>query len=328
MKSVPYLQLGSIKTDVQLMKLLPSDIARRYHALPVGTAGGKITIAMASPEDATASAAVASAIGAPVCFVKANPREIDQRLDELWQYHSIHRLRILFWSPVSGSETKLLPYSLALAKLLEADLKQADIPLEDCQSFTKLIFEFEQSRPDLVIVQSNALQILEVSVTKVAASKIISQIPTSVLIAKNPRWPLATILLALPNGEYSNHPAANWAVQIAGSSRAVVTVLPLLTTTSGLNKSIDLHSMQTLLKTKNPLGQKMRFIAQQFSEEGIKGAFKLREGEPQDQLRCEILASDPDLVIIATELQDYLWIADEVFAPLLESVNCPILISS
>jgi len=329
MKSIPYLQLDCIKTDVQLMKLLPLDIARRYHALPVAAAGGKITIAMASPEDTTASAAVASAIGTPVCFVQANPKEIEQRLDEIWPQIPTRRPRLLFWSPISDSETTLLNYALSLADLLEANLEQVDITLEDAQSFAKLILAVERSRPDLVIFQAHNLPLLEQVLPDFASQKMTEQAPTSILIAQNPQWPLATILLVLPDGGAADNPAINWTIQFARASQAAVSVLPLLPPSSSLQGATTKHSAQTLLQTKDLLGQKMRHIAQRFSEDGIKGSFKLREGEPQDQLRCEISGSDPDLVIIAAEQQNYLWqwAPGNQFMLLLESINRPVLIS-
>ena len=329
MKNIPYLRLDSIKTDIQLMKLLHPDVARRYRALPIGTAGGKITIAMASPEDATASDAVASAIGAPVCFVQANPKEIEQRLDEIWPQIPTHRPRLLLWSPILGSESTLRTYSLSLANLLEADLEQVDISLRDAQSFTKLMLEVERICPDLIIFQAQNLPLLERVLPNFVSKKSTGQAPTSVLIAQNLRWPLATILLVLPDGDASDNPAINWTMQFARTSQTAISVLPLLPPTSGLQGAVVRHSVQTLLQTKDLLGQKMRHIAQRFSEDGIKGSFKLREGEPQDQLRCEISVSDPDLVIIAAEQQSYLWkwASGNQFVPLLESINRPVLIS-
>ena len=84
MNGILYLHLDRIKTDPQLMRLLPSKIALRYHALPVATDGNQITIAMASPEDIAAADAVSSAIGVSTCFVQADPKKIDQCLSKIW----------------------------------------------------------------------------------------------------------------------------------------------------------------------------------------------------------------------------------------------------
>jgi len=329
MKSVPYLQLDCIKTDVQLMRLLPSDIARRYHALPVATAGGKITIAMAYPEDTTASDAVASVIGLPVCFVKANLKEIEQRLDEIWPQAPSHRPRLLLWSPISGSEAKLLSYSHSLANQLDTDLEQVDISVHDSQSFTNLILAVERIRPDLVIFQTLTKPLLGIFLSNFASSRTTEQTPTSLLIAQNPRWPLATILIVFPENGTVDNLAINWTIQLARASQTAVSVLPLLSTSSSLKTVANHRSVQTLLKTKDPLGQKIRHIAQRFSEDGIKGSFKLREGGPQDQIRSEILASNPNLVIIAADQQSNFWqcVSADQFFTLFDSIKCPVLIS-
>ena len=205
-----------------------------------------------------------------------------------------------------------------------------DITLEDAQSFGKLILAVERSRPDLVIFQAHNLPLPEQVLPDFASQKMTGQAPTSILIAQNPRWPLATILLVLPDGGPIDNPAINWTIQFARASQAAVSVLPLLPPSSSLQGAAARHSVQSLLQTKDPLGQKLRHIAQRFSDDEIKGSFKLREGEPQDQLRCEILVSDPDLVIIAAEPQSYLWqwVYGNQFVPLLVSINCPVLISS
>ena len=329
MKNIPYLCLDSIETDIQLMKLLSPEIARRYHALPIATAGGKITIAMACPEDTTASDAVASVIGVPVCFVQANPKEIEHRLDEIWPPLPMHRSRLLLWSPISDSEIVLLAYALSLTNLLEADLEQVDVSLKDSQSFSKLILAVERTHPELVIFQAHNLPLLEQVLSDFAFPKTTGKAPNSMLIVQNPMWPLATILLVLPDDETADNPAVNWTVQFACASQASVSVLPVLPPSSGLRGTTARHSVQTLLQTKNPLGKKMRHIAQRFSKDGIKGSFKLREGESLDQLRSEILVSNPDLVIIAAEHKSCLWqwISEKHFMSLLESINCPVLLA-
>ncbi|MBC8497122.1 MAG: hypothetical protein ISS57_07705 [Anaerolineales bacterium] len=324
MNGIPYLRLDRIKTDPQLMRLLPPEVALHYHALPVATDGSRITIAMASPEDLAASAAVSSAINAPICLVQADPKEIDQRLAEIWLQNPTPRLRLLLWSPTMTAAVRLQPYAQALAKLLDADLEQADFPWQGVQSFAELNHAADQVRADLIISQAPSSSLLKQVLLDSATQKLIDRLPASVIIAHNPRWPLAKILLALPDGDAANDPAIDWAVQLARSSHARVTVLPLL-----MYGTFIQHSLQVLLEANDPMGQKMRGIARRFTEDEIKGAFKLRDGVPQDQLRQEILASDPDLVIIAAEPQDCLWcwIAGELVSPLLAWANRPVLIS-
>ena len=48
------LNIAHLKPNPQVVHLLPSELAHRYHALPVAIDGERLTVAMAHPEDETA----------------------------------------------------------------------------------------------------------------------------------------------------------------------------------------------------------------------------------------------------------------------------------
>ena len=54
MAMASFLELGLVKSYKSVMRLIPPEIAYRYHALPVATDGNMITVAMAVPEDSQA----------------------------------------------------------------------------------------------------------------------------------------------------------------------------------------------------------------------------------------------------------------------------------
>lgn len=329
MNTIPYLHLDCIKIDHQLMKLLPPEVAYRYHALPVATDGSRITVAMASPENSIASAAVTSAIGVPICLVQADPHEIAKRLAELWPQNPASRLRLLLWYPTVATDATLETYAQSLAEFLDADLVQVNIPGRGVKSFADLICAVEQIHPDLIIFQThNPAQKNRVLLDN-ATQKQIDRLPTSLIIPQNPRWPVTKILLTIPDGDTKDESAIRWTIQIARSGQSEVTVLPLLPPVPGWYGSFIQHSVQALLVANDPMGQKMRLIARRFSDDKIKGTFKLREGEPLAQLRNELLASDPDLVIIPSTPHSCLrrWMTGDLVNPLLGWVNRPVLIS-
>jgi len=330
MNTIPYLQLDCIHTDQNLMKLLPSEIAYRYHALPVASDGNQITVAMASPEDLTASIAVSSAIGAPICLVKADPKEIYQRLDELWQQNPEPKLRILHWSPTSTTAVALDPFTQSLVELLDADLIQVGIPWKGVKSFKDLISVTDQIRPDLTILQSNNPSNLKRILLNKTIHKHIGRLPAVLIIPQTPRWPLEKILLVLPDGDSEDKSAIHWTIQIARSGQSAVTVLPLLPPVPIFYGSFIQYSTKALLTADDPMGQKMRVIGERFKADAINGSFKLRDGEPLDQLSCELLATNPDLVIFASTPHSCLrrWMTGDLFAPLMERTNRPLLISN
>ena len=129
--------------------------------------------------------------------------------------------------------------------------------------------------------------------------------------------------MALPDGDAHVHSAINWTIQLARPCQSSVTVLPLLPPVPSWYGSFIRHSTQALLAAEDPMGQKMRLIAKRLSEDKINGAFKLREGEPPDQLQNELQNSDPDLVIFASTPHSCLryWMTEDIVTPLLWQGN-------
>ena len=329
MNTIPYLHLDCIKIDHDLKRLLPQEVAYRYCALPVAQDGNRITVAMAYPDDRNASAAVISAIGGPICLVQADPQEIEKRLAELWPQNPESRLRLLLWSSTTATAVSLDSYAQSLTKLLDADLIQINIPWRGVKSINELSCVAEQIRPDLIIFQLHNPAHLKRMLLDSIIQKQIDRLPASVIIPQNPRWPLAKILLTIPDCDSEEESAIRWAVQLARSGQTAVTVLPLLPSVPGWYGSFIQHSLQALLEAEDPMGLKMRSISKRFSEDEINGTFKLREGEPLNQLRYELLTSDPDLVIIPSSPHNTLrrWMTGDLVNPLLAWADRPILIS-
>lgn len=329
MNTIPFLHLDRIETNHQLMRLLSPEVACRCRALPVAIEGNRVTVAMASPEDKIACDSVISAIGKSICLVQADPQEIDQRLAELWPQNPEPRLRLLLWSPTNTTSVSLETYAQSLAKLIDADLVQVDIPWRSEKSITELSCVADQICPDLIIFQINNPSQFNRMLIDTKIQKQITRLPSSVIIAQYPRWPLAKILLILPDGDAEDESTVRWAVKLANSSESAVTVLPLLPPVPGWYGSFVQHSVQALLAANDPMGKKMCSIAQRFSYDEIIGTFKLREGEPLNQIRDELLSSDPDLVIIPSSHHNSLrrWMLGDLVRPLWGWVNRPVLIS-
>ena len=79
-----YLALDEVAEDPQVARRLPPDLAWRLHALPVAEDNGRITVAMANPDDPNARDAVIAALGAVACVVRADPSLIDLHLARIW----------------------------------------------------------------------------------------------------------------------------------------------------------------------------------------------------------------------------------------------------
>jgi len=87
-----YLELNRLEPNLQLARLLPPDLALRYHALPVAKDGERITVAMADPNDVKAREAVLTTLGKSTCIVQADVNAIDGLLEDLWHENINHTL--------------------------------------------------------------------------------------------------------------------------------------------------------------------------------------------------------------------------------------------
>jgi hypothetical protein len=89
------------------------------------------------------------------------------------------------------------------------------------------------------------------------------------------------------------------------------------------------YTVSSLLASNDPLGEKMRWIAQRLTTEEVGGAFRIRDGPPLEQLHSEVLDSDTDLVAIKAEPQNHLWrwLVGEVVNNLFVWLDRPLLIT-
>jgi len=329
MNTAQHLRLESIKTNPQLVRLLPPEVARRYHALPVATDGSRITVAMASPEDTAAAEAVSSAIGAPTCLVQADPQEIDQRLAEIWPQDPAPRLRLFVWIPAAETDPTLRPYAQAMADLLQADLKQVSFTWSGVKSLDAFVREAENFRPDLIIFQIPAPLRMKRLLVDMTVNKLLDRLAASLLVVKNPRWPLRKMLLVIRDSSGPNEAAVEWVIRLAHCSHAAVTVMPLLPPVPQMYGSYIHYSLPSLLTSNDPLGEKMRRIARHMTAEEVNASFKIRDGHPLEQLRYEVFDSDTDLVVIEAEPQHCLWqwLFGEVVNNLFAWFDRPLLIT-
>ena len=101
--------------------------------------------------------------------------------------------------------------------------------------------------------------------------------------------------------------SVDWVIRLAHCSHAAVTVLPLLPPVPQMYGPLIRYSLPSLLNSSDPLGVKMREIAQRLKNEEVEGIFKIRDGDPLEQLRCEVSDRNTDLVVIDAEPRNHLW---------------------
>ena len=198
-------------------------------------------------------------------------------------------------------------YYQALADLLQADCKQVDFKWDGVKSFDTFVSEVENFHPDLIVFHIHTPPVMKRLLIDFAVNKLIERLTASILVVKDPCWPLERVLLVLRDGIGSDEAAVDWVVRLAHSSHAAVTVLPLLPPVPQMYGPLIRHNLPSLLNSGDPLGVKMREIAQRLKNEEVEGIFKIRDGDPLEQLRCEVSDKDTDLVVIDAKPRNHLW---------------------
>jgi nucleotide-binding universal stress UspA family protein len=325
-----HLTLDGLTVNRRLARRLAPVVACRYHALPVAEANGHITVAMANPDDPAAREAVASALGAPSYLVKGSSAVIDALLAELWPGVLQRSPRLLVCAHANPVADEVSHYALALGDLLDARVghfcPKAELP-NLCEA---LVREVERSEYDLVAwgepEQSLGRQLL----SGPAYCQALERVPTSLLIVRRPRLPLRRLLLIVRGQEIDNL-ALNWTVQLAqpsGANVAVLVVVPPVPVMYEHCKRMQL-SLDALLTTDTPLGQQMRRVARCLVDWEIEGRLRLRQGDPEMQIRSEIVEGDYDLITIATQSRDRWerWLVRDQIISLLRWADRPVLVA-
>lgn len=327
MTTYPYLELDCIYIDNSVMKMLPPEIAYRYHALPVATDGKKVTVAMAAPGDQVASRAVKAVIGAPVCLIQADVEEIDNRLTEVWPDNT-PPLKFLFW-PQTKETNRSYNIAKGIARSLQSNLVRIECPGMGKESLVGLQEAIQQEQPDLLILEANHPSKLCNELTGRKLSKVETRRPDLLFLPPKSNLPLKKLLLVLPNNADGFAEASFWVLRLSQTIRVDVTILPVLPPVPLCYGSFLQHSLGSLLEGNDPLGKNMRLLSKQFSRESISAHYKLREGDPFNQIRDEIIISDPDLIIMpATPRQgrEY-WFCTDLAGILFKCLTKPILIT-
>ncbi len=310
-------------------KLLPPEVARQYHALPISFDGHQVTVAMSSPDDPAASTMVSSSLGRPVCFVRADLSAIDHRLAEIWPGNPDAARKLLVWAACSPAEQALNRYAERLAELLHAYIYRFEPPAQPKDTLRELNFALAEFQPDLLIACPPGAAMTRSTMKSGLAPRFLNRLPVSTLIARTACWPLKKILLVLIDSSPSSDRAIEWAGSLARPSRAEVSVLPVLPPVPPIYGDGLQHHVPQLLTANDPFGQTARRIAGHFSDTGIQATFRLRQGDPADQILAEMAASNPDLVILAAEDPRPLYraLTGSLLKPVLQAANCPVLIA-
>jgi nucleotide-binding universal stress UspA family protein len=298
----PYLALDELATDPKLARRLPVDLARRFHALPLAEEKGRVTVAMADPEDAAAREAIERVLGPALYLVQADVATIDTLVAEIWGEEANRPLRLVVIDAPTPATATVWNYARTLAGLLGADLSRLDLECVD-----DISREGERSERDLVIVDETdhplIRRLLPVPTERApvgVARRDPLPMPSALLAVRRPRWPLRRLLLLLC-GEERDYAAAGWVLRLArqcGSAVTVLALVPPVPATNGRRAGTD-QGLPGLLSSETRLGRQIRTVARRLVNSGIDGTLRLRQGASDGQIEGEVAEGDYDLVAVA-----------------------------
>jgi nucleotide-binding universal stress UspA family protein len=324
-----HLSIDHLTVNPRLGRCLPATVAWRYHALPIAKDNDHFTVAMANPYDETACRAIAASLGSQPYVVKGSQAIIDQQLAQLWPDEAQHTpLNILVYHQDCPFAGEVKTYAKRISHLINGKLTH--LQPEPTQADFKALMEKAGCDQDLVIFGEQDQSLIQRILAGPSGCKAAERLPTSVLIARQPRWPLNRILL-ITRGYISDNMAVDWLVRLAQPSRAKTTVLALIPTSPGMYQRAATtmpHGLADWLATDTPLGHQLRRISQQLANWDIEGRLHFRQGTPSEQIQVEVADGDYDLIVMAADPDDW-WerrLLGEVVSPLLHKADRPVLV--
>jgi nucleotide-binding universal stress UspA family protein len=183
---------------------------------------------------------------------------------------------------------------------------------------------------DLVVIDDSQPSWWQRLLNQTAACRILKKIHSSVLFARDPRWPLRHILIVVRIHE-SDELALTWAERLAVPSNAKVTVMPIVPPFPRLHQhdSKIQQDLNILMGPNTISGAALHRYVRRLDQLGIHGTVCWKQGPPENQIRREVRDTDHDLIIIADEPYGRFsrWFLGELVESLLGVSDRPVLVA-
>lgn len=293
-----YLALEGLPLEPRLARRLPAELAWRFHVLPLAQHHGRLTVAMANPDDPAARQAIAAALGPAACVVQCDAKAIDSLLAQIWGEQveqPVEMLACAFPDPISPP---VADYAQALRDLLGARLEW----LNTAGGMRRLATQAGSREHDLYLFQDPGHPLLGrlfLAGNGVRGQGRESHLSPAALVVGRPRWPITKILFIL-SGKENDCATVDWVLRLAhraGSRVTVLATVPPVPAMYGHRPGIS-DGLPALLTANSPLGQQMRQIARHLVAWEIEATLRLRTGTAEVQVRREVDEGDYDLIAV------------------------------
>jgi nucleotide-binding universal stress UspA family protein len=323
------LHLEGIPLNVPLAKKLPPRLAFGYHMLPLAVEKDQVTVAMADPQNKFAVEAVRSALGVNPYIVKSDQIWIDRLLVELWPDYQNDDLHILLCTTKNNMSSTFNDYAHYIRTFLKVPGSNI-YTIVGVQGEISTLVQETCGVVDLVILEESEKSRCLHSTMLDRKFTVKQQIQPSVLVARQPRWPINKILLIL-RFENRDHVTVDWILKMDLPSNAVVTMLVPLPTVPRMYQGFPEMSIQMpkILEGKSKLGEHLRSIIARFEAHGMGVNVRVLEGTAKCVIQQEVIQEDYDLIAVAAEPEGWLKkrLMSSVVDPVLDYARRPIFIA-
>ena len=192
----------------------------------------------------------------------------------------------------------------------------------------KILEEIRDTNCDIVVITSSRIG---GHPRKQAVSRdVISKIPCSTLIVKNPRPELNNVLM-LTGGLQVSESMIEIGARLAGVLKSKVTLMHVAANVPSMYTGLETieETLEEMLQTDTPIAKHLRRCCRILDKYGVPSELKLRHGEPVYEIVREVDREDYDIVIIgasgaSTSVKE--WFLRNVTKDVIDLVGIPIMV--
>jgi nucleotide-binding universal stress UspA family protein len=286
----PLLSIRDIPIDPAVARRLPRGLAEYYAALPVGEDRGRLTVAMALPEDSKPVALLESLLRTPIVPVQTATHEVRAAIRHVWRNECDAGSQILCCNGIP-------PLAQSFAASLGAELMPAG-----------------EGDPLAAARRGDFLLTVTAPDDPVRMARRVREAPGALLFTGEAERPIRQIVVVL-RGHAPDEQALRFVLPLARAHGAAITLV-------GIDECAG-AGLDGWLLPGGRAGEGFFACADLLYQAGLAGSLKLREGEPAAQIAQELAGSNCDLLVMAAEAH-----GDAVSALLsaLQATTPPVLI--
>ena len=321
----PRIALEDIEVDMHLIRSYPTDLAYRFHSIPIAETEDHYTIAMAEPEDQLARKAIQRACRKQAYMLRGDPEIVDALIQKY--IPRTRQGRILVCCP-SHQATFLADYAHKLCPVFETEIVDYYF-VDNTDTLKDEFIDFVNSY-QLVFLSAPRSPLDERIVRGSWEMRTIEHIHTSCLLPRSPRLPIQSIMLLLQKDE-CHIDTVDLVGRIAASTNAKVIVLVVLpqvpTMYQGLNRMR--YSLSDILQSQSKLCCQLHIISNFLCRSSIHGEIHLKQGHTDFAIQEEIEQSEIDLIVTdkPRKRRFSFMIDDDIVTHMLSWIERPVLLT-